>query len=118
GDNLILYDTNGSTVIDSLTFGGQAPNVSQGRLPDGSGVSVSFPGTSSPGEGNWAQAPVVINEALSSSVAPLVDSIELYNPTENPVDISNWWLSDDESFRQKYKFPAGSTIPAGGYLVV
>src|SRR5690606_11436536 len=24
GDNLILYDTNGSTVIDSLTFGGQA----------------------------------------------------------------------------------------------
>ncbi len=118
GDNLILFSSNGTSIIDSLSFTSQALNVSEGRLPDGAVTRSTFPGTPSPGESNWRPAPVVINEALSNSLLPLVDQIELYNPTATAVSIGNWWVSDDEFTRRKYQIPAGTTIAAGGYLVL
>lgn len=117
GDNLILYASNGTTILDSISFGSQGLNVSEGRFPDGAATRSTFPGTASPGASNWKPAPVVINEALSNSVSPLVDQIELYNPTASAVNIGNWWLSDDEYTPRKYQIAAGTTIPAGGYLV-
>ena len=36
GEQIGLTDPNGTTVIDSLTFGPQTTDVSYGRLPDGS----------------------------------------------------------------------------------
>ncbi len=62
--------------------------------------------------------PIVINEILANSAPPEVDSIELYNPSETLADIGGWWLTDDASLPQKYQIPAGTTIPAGGYLVL
>ena len=61
---------------------------------------------------------VVINEVLTSSTPPDVDAIELRNLTASPADISGWYLTDDDTFPWKYRFPAGSVIQAGGYLVV
>jgi len=61
---------------------------------------------------------VVINEVLTSSTPPDVDAVELYNPSVFDADISGWYLTDDDTFPWKYRFPAGSVIPAGGYLVV
>ncbi len=61
---------------------------------------------------------VVINEVLTSSTLPDVDAIELRNPTASPVDVSGWYLTDDDKFPWKYRFPIGSMIPAGGFLVV
>ncbi|MEK0449800.1 MAG: hypothetical protein RL088_2068 [Verrucomicrobiota bacterium] len=40
--------------------------------------------------------------------------VELHNRTAAPVDISGWALDDAIS----YTFPAATTIPAGGFLVV
>jgi hypothetical protein len=60
--------------------------------------------------------PVVINEALTNSLLPLEDSIELYNPTGASVDVGGWWLSDDKTARQKFQIAGDTTIPAGGYL--
>jgi hypothetical protein len=62
-------------------------------------------------------APIVINEALTNSVLPLKDTIEIHNPTGAPVNIGDWWLSDDRDTPRKYRIPAGTTIPANGYLV-
>jgi hypothetical protein len=61
--------------------------------------------------------PIVINEALTSSVPPQKDSIELFNPTGSPVNIGDWWLSDERDTPKKYRIPAGTIIPANGYVV-
>jgi uncharacterized repeat protein (TIGR01451 family) len=53
--------------------------------------------------------------------------IEIYNPTVEHVDISNWYLGDmvagvgslpDDCGDGIYRFPAGSVLPAGGVIVV
>lgn len=46
------------------------------------------------------------------------DWIELHNAGPYPVDLDNAYLSDDPLDLSGWRFPAGSVIPAGGYLVV
>lgn len=60
---------------------------------------------------------LVVNEVLTNSTLPLRDTIELFNPTTAAVDIGGWWLTDDPSTPRKYRIPAGTIIPAGGYAV-
>ena len=61
---------------------------------------------------------VVINEVFNTSTQPLMNAIELRNLTASPADISGWYLTDDDTFPWKYRFPAGSIVPEGGFLVV
>ena len=68
---------------------------------------------------------VVINEVMTSNKEAYahpehgsVDWIELYNPTENDVDLSGFGLTNDLKKQYKYRFPEGAILPAGGYLVV
>jgi hypothetical protein len=58
---------------------------------------------------------IYISEILANAVAPEQDWIELHNPNDFPVDIGDWWLSDSDIAAQKYRIPAGSIIPPGGY---
>ncbi len=58
-------------------------------------------------------ASVFINEWNNHSDP--VDWIELYNHSNNPVDLSGAWLSDDP-LTNKFRIPNGTTIPARGYL--
>jgi hypothetical protein len=69
-------------------------------------------------------AGVVINEFMASNSTGYQDPafpgenpdwIELYNPTGSAVDLAGWQLKDSTS---TWAFPAGSSIAAGGYLVV
>jgi len=46
------------------------------------------------------------------------DWIELHNNGASDVDLEGWTLSDDATVPGKWAFPAGSTIPAGEFLVV
>jgi len=46
------------------------------------------------------------------------DWIELKNTTAAPVDIGGWALTDDNDVPMKWTFPAGTTIPANGFLTV
>jgi hypothetical protein len=59
---------------------------------------------------------VVINEILIDPLnkQDLLEFVELYNPNNYAVDLSFWTLSDAVDFF----FPPGTTIAAGGYLVV
>lgn len=65
---------------------------------------------------------VYISEVISNNrlyITPdgqLLDYIELYNPSDRAVDISNYKLSDNES-TVGYTFPQGTVIDAGSYLV-
>jgi hypothetical protein len=110
--------TSGGTAIDSITFGPQALGVSEGRLPDGANTVVTFSVTPTSGKSNFLPLNnVVINEVLSHSTPPLEDAVELYNPSASSVDISGWYLSDSQNYLLKYRIPAGTIIPAGGYKV-
>ncbi len=60
---------------------------------------------------------VVINEALTHPQAHRVDSIELHNPTAGPASIGGWFLTDNLNQPAKYRIPASTMIPAGGYAV-
>lgn len=62
--------------------------------------------------------PVFVNEALTHTDPPLLDSIELFNPAPAAVAIGGWWLSDDFRNPKKFRIPAGTSIPAAGYWVV
>jgi len=59
---------------------------------------------------------IKINEIESNGGTP-GDWVELFNPTATAVDIAGWALKDNDDTRT-FQFPAGTTIPAGGYLVV
>jgi hypothetical protein len=61
---------------------------------------------------------IVINEVMSHSHAEAPDWIELYNTTASPINIGGWYLSDSDENPLKYRFAAGKTIPAYGYVVV
>jgi hypothetical protein len=57
GEQIGLYATNGVTRIDGVTFGPQAADTSEGRLPDGAAEMVAFPGNPTPGASNLRMAP-------------------------------------------------------------
>lgn len=67
---------------------------------------------------------VVINEFMASNdtipdpAGEFEDWIELHNRTSLPVDLSGCYLSDDISALTKWTFPAGTIIPAHGYLLI
>ena len=119
GESVVLTAANGATTIDTDTFSSQTTDVSQGRLPDGASTIVSFSSkTASPGGPNWSPASVYINEVLAHAHPPLEDAVEIYNPTASAVSIGGWWLSDDRFNPKKFQIPGGTTVPAGGYVVL
>ena len=46
------------------------------------------------------------------------DWFELYNAGTNAVDLANYTLTDDLENPTKYSIPAGTIVPAGGFLLV
>ncbi len=73
----------------------------------------------SPGKAGKGRAGIVINEVLARTegATQLTDSIELYNTTGAPINISGWFLSDTNNDYFKYEIPAGTIVPANGYVV-
>jgi len=71
------------------------------------------------------QAQVVINEISAANWSDHVDNynenedwLELYNSGATDVDLSGFFLSDDESDPMKWEIPAGTSIASGGHLLV
>src|SRR5258706_3646354 len=71
-----------------------------------------------------AQSSVVISEFLAHNTSGLVDEdgatsdwIELYNGSNNSVNLAGWYLTDDATNLTKWAFP-GTNISAKGFLVV
>jgi len=72
----------------------------------------------SPGAaGAGPRTDVVINEVLTHAEMPSRDAIELYNTSDQVVDVGGWYLSDSGNNARKFRIPDGSLIPDGGYLV-
>ncbi|MEY4804473.1 MAG: hypothetical protein RL331_992 [Bacteroidota bacterium] len=80
-------------------------------------LAVNFP---TPAVGS-----VLINEVLASNDSLLFDPngededwIELINTTNAPLDLAGFYLSDDPLNLMAWALPAGTVIPANGYLLV
>ena len=67
---------------------------------------------------------VLATRVRSSSGTPFVgdelapDWIEIANPTAGIADVGGYYLTDDLGEPKKWQFPAGTVIPARGFLVV
>jgi len=60
---------------------------------------------------------ILVNEALTHTDLPQLDSVELYNPNATNVNIGNWYLTDDRTVPQKFRIPAGTTISGHDYIL-
>ncbi|MBL9134419.1 MAG: lamin tail domain-containing protein, partial [Verrucomicrobiales bacterium] len=73
---------------------------------------------------NPALRRLVIHEVLArnngafSHHGTTPDAIELHNAGASPIDLSGMRLTDDPARPNRFVFPAGTTLPAGGFLVV
>ncbi|MEZ4955180.1 MAG: CotH kinase family protein [Saprospiraceae bacterium] len=64
---------------------------------------------------------IASNDSLSGIADPaggFADWVELYNNTDETVSLENCYLSDDRDFLKRWRFPQGSSIAAGEYLIV
>jgi hypothetical protein len=119
GEEVILVNSNRTRVLDAVRFGGQANGISRGRFPDG---TPGFVELEVPTQGNLntlttpLRRDIVINEIMYNPISGDDDDefIELYNRGSSPVNVGQWRFEDGVD----YALPAGTIIPAGGYLVV
>ncbi len=113
GDFIALVDTNGETVVDSISIPNSGADISWGRSYDASPQWITF-SPSTPGSTNWTYTPdnILINELQTINVSTVQDNygeynqwIELFNPNNNPINVGGWKLSNGIT---SYTLPAGN----------
>jgi len=137
GEQIGLTDTDGTTILDSLTYGDQTTDVSYGRVPDGEDTwayfgfgydSMPTPGAAN-GSGDVPEAIFVINEFLASNDTTYADEhgdfddwIEIYNAGNVQGDIGGLYFTDDLTELMTSMipttYPDSTTIYPGEYLIV
>jgi len=134
GETLTLVHPDGVPIL-SVAYGTRSPWPS---TPDGTGFSlvpanpnlnpdpanpVNWRASSVIGGSPGADDPplnlarILVNEALTHTDLPQLDSIELFNPGPTNVDIGNWYLTDQRTVPQKFRIRAGTMVPANGFKV-
>jgi hypothetical protein len=137
GETISLDDQTNSTILE-FTYDDKWYDIT-----DGKGFSLVFsgdlnglPGTwdkksswrastvmgGSPGQAEQGLAAdsIVFNEILAHSHASQPDWIELYNKTDQDINIGGWFLTDDSTDLntiRKYEIPTGTILYGGSYLV-
>ena len=131
GDTLMLFNPAG-TAIDTVNIPPLHLDSSYARIST-NGWEESYmptPGVENTEEAYRALAqpaadsPVVVSEIVSTNRTTLADAngqyydyIELYNRSNEAVDLTGWYLSDDVDNARKWRFPQLS-LSSGEYLVV
>ncbi len=113
GESVTLAESNYAE-ISSVMFPALGDGQTYARIPDGSGAwqVVENPTPGAPNGGAPAQH-LFLNEVVSTGDP---DWIEIYNSTGDDIDISGYFLYDGGSSDNKSVFPAGTIVPAGGFL--
>jgi hypothetical protein len=135
GEAITLQDGAGNTIL-TVTYDDQAPwpvdadGIGYSLVPmlpnsnpnpsDATNWRLSGSVNGSPGADDPAPGipQIRITEVLANSPAPMLDSVELFNPGTEEADISGWYLSDDLGSPKKYRIPPNTIIPPGGYAVL
>jgi hypothetical protein len=126
GSALALYDAT-SVERNRVAFGPQTEDVSQGRLPDGSGTITSFALTSSPGASNYVSTYtgprlnelIALNRTiLTNATGHTADWVELFNPNAAQFNLAGYRLGVKADAASAWVIPAGVVIPGYGHLLV
>lgn len=122
GEEVWLENASGN-VIDDVIFPAFEPTQSYGRIPDGSGpwqiLNAITQGTAN--DDSPALPVILLNELFSQGTTENPDWVEIFNGSATEVDISGYKIYDSggqTGTKEKKLFPAGSVIPAGGFLVI
>ena len=144
GDEVYLMTVDPATsqprrFVDHVSFGGALNGVSLGRSPNGTGDLYLMQRVTLGYDNSYAAVgPVVISEVMYHPVdlpGGVDDTgnefIELYNPGNSAVALSNWFDSNHNSIHDAgetlpwmltkgvdYSFPLSATIAAHGTIVV
>ena len=125
GEYIGLYDRDGTTLIDSISFGLQSDDVSYGRFVDGGDTWQFFAGGSAtPGDENspasGSGSALVINEFMAENDWFIQDNFgeyddwfELYNASGATIDLGGMYLTDDPADPTDWMIPptvTGSTL--------
>lgn len=128
GGTLLLTD--GSNVIDTYAYEAASDDVSLARFPDGYGewASTDIPSFGSENtEGSIQDVEIFINEVMADNETTIEDPdeaesyedwIELYNAEDEAVDLSGMYLTDDAEDPTQWQIAEGTTIEAGGFLII
>ena len=130
GEHVVLYDPLGNPV-SYIKYDKLDTDESIARREDGSVgrtlmVSPGYPNTEEGAKASIDPAyltptqntlGIYINE-VACSTDTTSDWVEIINESGQPADISGFGLSDNPNRPRKWTFPAGTTIPSGGGVVV
>ena len=128
GERILLSYRDG-TVLSEFAYENASDNVSV--LPDGTETPYFTPGFENSDAGyigylNSLPAPegLIISEAVNAndSMVPhdgeiFSDWVELYNASSVPVELSDYYLSDDRNDPEKSRLPGGQVAP-GEYVII
>ncbi len=130
GDEVLLYAP-GDILVDAVAYGthGGAPiaptNQSTARAPNGhdsddDAADWTIDPTPTFGSANDALTPnlgssIIINE-INNYSPPTDDAVELYNPLDEPITITNWMICDGDGWGT-ITTTANVTIEPGGFFV-
>lgn len=89
-------------------------------------TALATPGTSNSVSATLPAFPTVwLNEAQADNLSGPFDNfsqrdpwVELYNPSGSALSLTGYSLSDNYTNLAQWSFPAGTTVPAGGFLTV
>lgn len=110
GTRLSLVGANGYSVADSRVVTGSL----RGLSADGTWAHPTAPSFGGTNVVDVIDS-VVINEIFYNSRDHTAEQwVELYNKGASTADLGDWHFSDGIN----YTFPAGTSIPSGGYLVI
>ena len=129
GSVVLIKGSNAPVIIDYLNYAVPTAGRSHGSFPDGNASNRRLFSVVTPGiTNNPASVPVTIfiNEWMADNTLTLADPadgdyedwFELYNPGTNVVSLDGFFLTDDLTNATKFLIPPGTSIPAGGYLLV
>jgi hypothetical protein len=100
------------TAVPTTTL--EAKNI---YLADGDNWRPTSEYHGSPGRaGLGPDGRALFNELLTHTDLPQTDTIELFNTTADPLNLSHWFLSDSGNEYKKFQIADGTTVGAGGFI--
>lgn len=121
GGELVWLEDAGGNLVDSVVIPALQTTESFSRIPDGENWLKTTTITKGASNVYSTASTIVMNEIYSRGTAGDPDWIEIYNSTSSSIDITGYKIYDSGGFngtKPKKEFPAGSVIPANGFLVI
>lgn len=119
GDTFSVFATDGTTQIDTQTWGDQ--HLSTSGL-NGAGefahLDAKTPGELNPGQGGGTPVDDSYRAITVNEVTSEADTYELFNSGDADVDVAGWLQNDGTHTPSALDAPHGTVVPAHGFLTL